>query len=74
VAVNIGDEKQVIADYWKQQEFTFDAVRQDADEVSAAFGVKVYPTNFVIDGDGKIVYGAVGWNEDAIRKALADTQ
>ena len=70
LAVNIGDAKDVIADWWKEAGFTLRAVRQDGSVVSDAFGVVAYPTNYVIGADGKVAYRGVGYDEAAIRKAL----
>jgi hypothetical protein len=73
LSVNIGDSEDVIRDWWREGGFRHRAVRQDRDEVSRAFDVDVYPTNFVIDGDGRILYAAAGWDEPAVREALAST-
>lgn len=71
VAVNIGDSPQVVADWWKEGAFAHEPALQEGDAVSAAFGVQVYPTNIVIGPDGRVLYRAVGWDEPAIRAALA---
>lgn len=72
-AVNIGDEKDVIADYWKEGGFAFPPVRQKEGEVSKAFGVNAYPTNYVIGPDGKVLWRAVGFDPKALEEALAKT-
>ena len=36
-----------------------------------AYGVKAYPTNYLVDPDGKIVWRGVGFDEPALRAALA---
>ena len=40
--------------------------------VGSAYGVQAYPTNYLIGPDGKVLWRGVGFNEEAIRKALAD--
>lgn len=70
LCVNIGDEKSVIEKYWKEKSFTMRAVRQSQSEVSDAFQVMAYPTNYLIGPDGKIQWRSVGWNEAALRGAL----
>ena len=35
------------------------------------YNVHACPTNILIDASGKIVYRAAGWNEAALRVALA---
>lgn len=73
LAVNVNDPKERIEQWWKDSEFTLTAVRQDDDEVSEAFGVKAYPTNYVIGPDGRVVYRGVGYDPDRIRLALDST-
>jgi len=71
LAVNIGDEAEVINQYWKEEGFTIAPVMQDAaGSVSTAFGVQAYPTNYVIGKDGKIAFRCVGYEEEAILKSL----
>jgi len=70
LCVDYGDEKNVIADYWKEQGFTMPPVRQTESAASDAFGVQYYPTNYLIGPDGKILWRAVGWEEAALRQAL----
>jgi hypothetical protein len=53
--------------------FRHRAVRQDEDEVSAAFGVRMYPTNIVVGPDGRVLYAATGYDEPAIRAAIDST-
>ena len=70
LCVNIGDEKDVIQSWWDEAKFTLKAVRQEGSDVSDAFGVQLYPTNYLIGADGKIAWRAVGYDEAAIRKYL----
>lgn len=69
--MDVGDEKSVIADYWREKGFTMRPVRQKGEAVSNAFGVQVYPTNYLIGPDGKVLWRAVGWNEKTLRAALS---
>ena len=36
-----------------------------------AYGVQAYPTNYLIDADGKVLWRSLGFNEKALREALA---
>ena len=36
-----------------------------------AYGVQAYPTNYLIGADGKILWRSVGFDEPALRDALA---
>ena len=69
--MNIGDSKEQISEYWNDEGFSMPVGIQDGSgSVSKAFGVNVYPTNFVIGPDGKVLWRDVGWDEDAVREAL----
>ena len=35
------------------------------------YGVQAYPTNYVVDSKGKVVFRCVGFDEEGIKKALA---
>ena len=41
------------------------------DSVFAKYGVQAFPTNYLLDSSGKIVFRSVGFDEAGIRKALA---
>ena len=71
IAVNLDDSADVIRDYWRDAGFTFTALRDGpGGPTVAAFGVRAFPTNYVIGPEGRIVWRSVGWNEAAVRKAL----
>jgi 5-methylcytosine-specific restriction endonuclease McrBC regulatory subunit McrC len=70
LCVDLGDEKAVIENYWKEKGFTMRAVRQHDSAVSDAFQVLAYPTNYLIGPDGKVLWREMGWNEAALRELL----
>jgi hypothetical protein len=74
LAMNTGqDSEKVVADYWKKEGFTFDAVLDPPGKESdnaRALGLKASPTNIVVDKDGKVTYASVGFDEDQIRLYL----
>lgn len=65
VCVNIGDDPSVIEKWWSEEKFTMRAVQQKDSEVSDAFGVQAYPTNYLIGPDGKVLWRAVGFGGEA---------
>lgn len=67
--MDLGDGAKVIKDYWAKSKFTFPAV-QAAPEVHKKFGVRVYPTNYVVDGNGKVLARFIGYDEAGIKKAF----
>lgn len=73
LAVNVNDPKERIAEWWAKEGFTHQAVRQQGTEVSEAFGVQAYPTNYVLGPDGKVLFRGVGYDEAALKAALAST-
>ena len=38
--------------------------------VGNAYGVHAYPTNYLVGADGKILWRGLGFDEEALRKAL----
>lgn len=71
LCVNRGDSVERIQEYWKESKFALTAVQQHGKVVSKAFGVRAYPSNYLIGPDGKVVYRSVGYDPKAIRAALA---
>jgi hypothetical protein len=73
VAVNTGDEKAAILKYVAEGKFTFPIVMGGEGSnyaVGKAYGVQAYPTNYLVGSDGKVLWRGVGFDEDALRKAL----
>lgn len=51
--------------------FTFTiAMEGKNSKVSGRYGVQAIPTNYLVDGEGKIVFRSVGFNEVELRAAL----
>lgn len=53
--------------------FTFKIVMGGSGQeytLGKAYGVMAYPTNYLVDASGKIVWRGVGFNEAAMREAL----
>ena len=73
LAVNIGDTAPVIRAWWKDEGFKLRPVMQHEGDVSGAFGVQAYPTNYVLGPDGKVIWAGVGRELAMIRGALAST-
>ena len=69
LTVNSGDDVATIRKYFEENKFTLRVVR-DAGEVSVPYGVKAYPTNYVIGPDGKVAVRTVGYEENTLRAAL----
>ena len=73
LAIDLGDSTKVISTWWRDAGFKLSAVQQHEGDVSGAFGVQAYPTNYVIGPDGKVIWCGVGYDPAMIRGALAST-
>ncbi len=71
IAVDTGDKADVIRNFLKEKGYTF-PVAMDKDKGGAAesYGVAAYPTNYVVDSKGKVIYRGIGFDEKAMRAAL----
>jgi hypothetical protein len=70
ITVNGGDDARTIGKFWKEQGFTMPAAMH-GDKVATLYHVSAIPTNYVIGSDGKILARFLGFDEEGIRKALA---
>lgn len=73
VAVNSSDPEDVIQKYVQENKFTFKVVMGAQGEtfpLGDAYGVMVFPTNYLIGPDGNILWRGAGFNEAALRAAL----
>jgi thiol-disulfide isomerase/thioredoxin len=75
VAVNAADQRGPINRYVKDNKFTFKVGvsiegQKDAG-ISTMYGVKGFPTNYILAPDGRVVYAGVSFREDKILAALA---
>lgn len=74
VALNGTDNADTIRKYIKDNNFTFMIGMKgkgDNYDASLQYRVEAYPTNYVLDGDGKVIFRTVGFDEEGIRAALA---
>ena len=72
ISVNNGDSKSVIDKYVKEGKFTFPIGMNGSgkNDVPTLYGVQAYPTNYLIDANGKIVASFVGFDEEGMKAAL----
>lgn len=78
IAVNGIDKADVINKYVAENRFTFHVGMADKKQggetydVAIKYGVSGYPTNFLVGSSGKVLWRGIGFDEQAIRKALAE--
>ncbi len=73
--MNANDPEDRVKKYIAENNFTFKVVmggRGEQYTLGKAYGVLAYPTNYLVGPDGKVLWRGVGFNEAALRKALAD--
>lgn len=71
VAINNGDTKTKIQKYVSDNKFTFKiGMPPQGYGVFKDYGVEAYPTNYLIDANGKVVFRSVGFDEKGLRKAI----
>lgn len=69
LALNRGDTVEQVKSYWRESGFTFPALMAP-NEVHQKFGVRAYPTNYVINNKGEVVARFVGYDEQKLLAAL----
>lgn len=73
IAINYGDSRKEILDYARKSGFTFKMAmgeKQGKNTVFSRYGVQAYPTNYLLNGKGKIVFRSVGFDEAGLKAAL----
>lgn len=60
VAMQSGGERE-IAGYLRERGLSFGAIADPYGEIASAWGVRAVPASFVLDADGEIRFGAVGY-------------
>ena len=73
IAINSGDSAETINKYVADNKFTFKIVMGGSGPqyaIGTTYGVKAYPTNYLLDANGKIEWRGVGFNESALRGAI----
>ena len=71
IAVDTGDKAALIRKFMKEKGYTF-LIAMDKEKGGAfeSYGVEACPTNYLVDGKGKVVYRGIGYDEKALRAAL----
>jgi len=71
IAVNRGDNKEAINKYVAENKLTFKiGVAPQGQGILNDYGVMAYPTTYIVDSTGKIVFHCVGFDKEGIEKAL----
>ena len=65
----------MIQKYVAENKFTFPIILAGSGgsgeyALAKSYGVEAYPTNYLVDADGKVVFRSVGFNEAGLKAAL----
>jgi thiol-disulfide isomerase/thioredoxin len=75
LAINSDDERADVLRYATTSGWTFPIVlgvkNRESLNIPARYFVELFPTNYLIDSRGTIIYRHAGWNEASLRAALA---
>jgi peroxiredoxin len=74
VAINTVDQGKDIASYLRDNRFTFPVVMSERDSpgVVGAYRIETYPSSYLLNSEGKIVYRAVGVDEAGLLRSLKE--
>jgi len=75
LAVNFQEGQPRINDFLKKRPLKLRIVRDSDGAVKAAFGVKVFPTSFIVDPDGRLRYSVIGdvdWTSSKIESQIRE--
>ena len=74
IGVNWNDTMEDVQTFRKEFKLTMPLVLGGSGDeaISAIYGIKGFPTNYVLDSDGKVVAQIIGGDMEAIRAALAE--
>jgi thiol-disulfide isomerase/thioredoxin len=70
VAVNIGDSAETVKTYQRNAGFTFPIALADF-PVASLYGVVSFPTNLILDGQGRVIDRFIGFDERGLSRSLA---
>jgi|GEM_PF-5471721 hypothetical protein len=59
LAMNVGDENEKMATWWKQKKYGFRTLN-DADKMVEIYGIKAFPSTVLIGPDGKVIKTSIG--------------
>ena len=73
VAINNMDDAAEIRSYIREARLTFPIVLGDSEPpgVVGTYKIETYPSTYLLNGEGKVVYRSVGLDEAGLRRALS---
>lgn len=71
LAVNRGDAEGATRDYAAQHGLAFPVLRVEKDALFRSYGVRGFPTLYLLDADSRVVLRRAGYRDATLREALA---
>ena len=68
--MNESDSQETIRHFLSRQEATFKIGLGKGLKLSDMFGLRGWPSNYLLDSEAKVVYRSVGYDEPALLSAL----
>jgi cytochrome c biogenesis protein CcmG/thiol:disulfide interchange protein DsbE len=71
--VNVMESKNIVTDFWKEENITLPVVLDKFGKVSAQYNVRSHPVKFLIDGQGKLMATGLGyrdWDSEEMNKLV----
>jgi len=70
LAVDVRERRDEVSSFIEKNDYTFPALLDPWGKVANMYGVRAYPTTFLIDGEGKVVGKALGAREWASKDSF----
>lgn len=73
LAVDVGENKSTVWRFRKLLNISFTTLLDSKGEVAAAWDIELYPTSYLVDGEGRIRYGVQGaleWDSEQALRAI----
>jgi peroxiredoxin len=73
LAVDIAEKKEVVRNYLSKAKLPFPVLLDTDGKVAARYGIRAHPAHFLLDGEGKMIAGAMGarnWASDEARNLI----
>lgn len=70
VAINTDDDQKVIIDYFEKEKFDIPVAMGMKTSTAENYKVRSYPTNILLDRNGKVILRMEGFNEGQIQAEI----
>lgn len=70
LAVNVGEGRQTVKQFAQTNGYTFPFLLDENGQIATRFGVRAFPTTYIINKQGKVVGGFVGGREWVLPELL----